>query len=51
VRRVNPQVLGRAHIVADGEDGKSVLARLRLSLADTARQLEVFTPGMAKAAA
>jgi hypothetical protein len=51
VRHVNPHVLGRAHIVADGEDGKSVLARLRLSLADTARQLGVFTPGMAKAAA
>ncbi|MGD0264744.1 MAG: hypothetical protein ABSD47_07275 [Candidatus Methylomirabilota bacterium] len=51
VRHVNPQVLGRAHVVADGEHGKSVLARLRLSLAEAARQLGVSTSGTAKAAA
>jgi DNA-binding CsgD family transcriptional regulator len=39
----------RGQIVADREDRESFLARLGLSLADTARQLGISTSGIATA--
>jgi len=41
----------RGQMVADREDRESFLARLGLSLADTARLLGVSTSGIAKAVA
>jgi hypothetical protein len=43
--------IGRGQIVADQQDRESFLARLGLSLADTARLLGVSTSGIAKAVA